>query len=131
MEAGVMGSFAQMVLDNELAGSIQRLRKGLSADAEHLAVNIILDVMNGSRNFLGQKHTMKHLRGGEMALTKLAERNSWDAWDEKLNRKQMADYAVEESERILREHVVPPLDLAQEAELDKILAAAEKEMGRG
>ncbi len=130
MEAGVMGSFAQMVLDNELAGSILRLRKGLSADADHIAVNIILDVMNGTRNFLGQKHTMKHLRGGEMALTKFAERNSWDTWDEKLGRKQMADYAIEESERILREHQPLPLDPSQEAELDKILAAAEKETAK-
>lgn len=127
MEAGVMGSFAQMVLDNELVGSVQRLRKGLSADAEHLAIDIILDVMNGTRNFLGQKHTLKHLRAGEMALTKLAERNSWDTWEEKLGRKQMADYAIDEAERILRDHVVPPLEAAQEAELDKILAAAERE----
>jgi len=126
MEAGVMGSFAQMVLDNELVGGVQRLRKGLSADAEHLAVNIILDVMNGTRNFLGQKHTIKHLRGGEMTLTKFAERNSWDTWDEKLERKQMADHAIDEAERILREHQVPPLDPAQEAELDNILVAAER-----
>ncbi|HNK62741.1 MAG TPA: trimethylamine methyltransferase family protein [Anaerolineales bacterium] len=130
MEAGVMGSFAQMVLDNELVGSVQRLRKGLSADAEHIAVNIILDVMNGTRNFLGQKHTMKHLRGGEMALTKLAERNSWDTWDEKLGRKQMADHAIEEAERILREHQVVPLSAEQEKELDKILAAAEQETAK-
>ncbi|MCL4269188.1 MAG: trimethylamine methyltransferase family protein [Anaerolineales bacterium] len=127
MEAGVMGSFAQMVLDNELVGSVQRLRKGLSADAEHLAIDIILDVMNGTRNFLGQKHTLKHLRAGEMALTKLAERNSWDTWEEKMGRKQMADYAIDEAERILRDHIVPPLEAAQEAELDKILAAAERE----
>jgi trimethylamine--corrinoid protein Co-methyltransferase len=127
MEAGVMGSFAQMVLDNELAGSVVRLRNGLSADAEHLAVNIIGNVMNGTRNFLGQKHTMKHLRAGEVALTKLAERNSWDTWEEKLERKQMADHAIEEAERILREHTVPPLDPQQEKELDRIMAAAEKE----
>ena len=127
MEAGVMGSFAQMVLDNELVGSVMRLRKGLSADAEHLAVDIILDVMNGTRNFLGQKHTMKHLRAGELALTKFAERNSWDAWDEKLGRKQMADYAMDEADRILREHTVPPLEHQQEQELDRILAAAEAE----
>jgi len=124
MEAGVMGSFAQMVLDNELAGSVHRLRAGLSADAEHLAVEIIGNVMNGTRNFLGQKHTMKHLRGGELALTKLAERNSWDTWEEKLERKGMADHAVDEAEKILREHVVPPLEPQQEKELDKILAAA-------
>ncbi|HSO13073.1 MAG TPA: trimethylamine methyltransferase family protein [Anaerolineales bacterium] len=128
MEAGVMGSYAQMVLDNELIGSIMRLSKGLSADAEHLAVDIILDAMNGTRNFLGQKHTMKHLRAGELSLTRLAERNSWETWDEKLERKQMADHAIDEAERILKEHVVPPLEPQQEKELDRIMAAAEAEM---
>src|SRR5687768_9104254 len=128
MEAGVMGSFAQMVLDNELAGSVMRLRKGLSADIEHLAIEIIGNAMNGSRNFLAQKHTMKHLRAGEMALTHLAERNSWDTWEEKLERRQMADHAVAEAERILREHPAPPLEPQQEKELDRIMAAAEKEM---
>lgn len=128
MEAGVMGSYAQMVLDNELAGSVLRLRKGLSADAEHLAVEIIGNVMNGTRNYLGQKHTLKHLRAGEVALTRLAERNSWDTWEEKLERKQMADHAVDEAERLLREHVVPPLEPQQDKELDRIMAAAEKEM---
>ena len=127
MEAGVMGSYAQMVLDNELVGSTMRLKKGFSADAEHLAIDIIANVMDGTRNFLGQKHTLKHLKGGEMALTKLAERNSWDTWEEK-GRKQMADHAIEEAERILREHEVPPLEPQQEKELDKIMAAAEQEM---
>jgi trimethylamine--corrinoid protein Co-methyltransferase len=130
MEAGVMGSYAQMVLDDELAGSILRLRRGLSADAEHLAVEVIQNVMDGTRNFLGQKHTMKHLRAGELALTKLAERNSWETWEGKLGRKQMADYAIVEAERILREHVVPPLEPQQEAELDRIMAAAARELVR-
>src|SRR5262245_10838243 len=121
MEAGVMGSFAQMVLDNELAKSVHRQLAGLSADAEHLAVEVINTVMDTNRNYLASKHTLKHLRAGEMALTKLAERNSWDTWEEKMGRKQMADYATDEAERILREHVVPPLEPQQEAELDKIL----------
>ncbi len=41
MEAGVMGSFAQMVADNEFAGSISRLRKGIAADADALAVEVV------------------------------------------------------------------------------------------
>ena len=127
MEAGVMGSFAQMVLDNELAKSVLRLRTGLSADVEHLAVEIIGNVMDGTRNYLGQKHTVKHLRAGELALIKIAERNSWDTWDEKLGRKQIADYAADEADRILREHVVPPLEPHQEQELDRILEAAARE----
>jgi trimethylamine--corrinoid protein Co-methyltransferase len=130
MEAGVMGSFAQMVLDNELAKSVMRFRTGLSADVEHLAVEIIGNVMDGTRNYLGQKHTIKHLRAGELALIKLAERNSWDTWEEKLGRKQMADYAADEADHILREHVVPPLEPRQEQELDRILAAAAQETMR-
>jgi trimethylamine:corrinoid methyltransferase-like protein len=61
-------------------------------------------------------------------LTKFAERNSWVTWEEKFERKGMADYATVEAERLLREHVVPPLEPQQEKELDRIMAAAEKEM---
>lgn len=127
MEAGVMGSYAQMVLDNEFVGGVMRLRNGLSADVEHLAVEIIGNVMDGTRNFLGQKHTLKHLKAGELTLTKLAERNSWETWEDK-GRKQIVDHAIEEAERILREHQAPPLEPQQEKELDRIMAAAEKEM---
>jgi len=130
MEAGAMGSFAQMVLDNEFASSVLRLRKGLSADSTHLAVDIIANVMNGTRNFLGQRHTMNHIKAGELALTKLAERNSWDTWEDKLGRKQIADNATDEAEKILRAHQVPPLEPQQEKELDRIMAAAEKETGK-
>ena len=131
MEAGVMSCYAQMVMDNELAGSVLRLRRGLNADAEHLAVEIIGNVINGTRNYLGQKHTLKHIRAGEMALTKLSERNSWETWEDKLGRKQLADRATDEADRILREHVVPPLEDKQNQELDAIMAAAEKELVRG
>lgn len=129
MEAGVMGSYAQMVLDNEFVGGVMRLRQGLSADVEHLAVEIIGNVMDGTRNFLGQKHTLKHLKTGELALTKLAERNSWETWEGK-GKKQIVDHAIEEAARILREHQVPPLEPQQEKELDKIMAAAKKEMAK-
>ncbi len=130
MEAGVMGSHAQMVLDNELVGSVMRLRTGLSADAEHLALEVIGNVMNGTRNYLGQKHTLKHIRAGELTLTKLAERNSWETWDEKLGRKQMADYAIDKAEKLLKEHQVAPLEPQQEQELDRIFDAAARETAK-
>ena len=59
MDAGVMGSFAQMVADNEFASSILRLRQGVGADQEALAVDVIAAAMQGTRNFLGQRHTMQ------------------------------------------------------------------------
>jgi trimethylamine--corrinoid protein Co-methyltransferase len=126
MEAGVMGSYAQMVLDNELAGSILRLRRGVEVNDDTLAFANVVKAMDGTRNFLGQKHTMQHLKT-ELKLTKLAERNTWETW-EKNERKSIADYAQAEAERILREHQVPQLEPQQEKELDRIMVAAEQEM---
>jgi trimethylamine--corrinoid protein Co-methyltransferase len=127
MEAGVMGSFAQMVADNELTGSIRRLRRGIVADEDALAVAAIAAAMNGTRNFLGQKHTSRYLKSGEVLLTRLAERGTWEMWDNG-GRKGMAERAQAEAERILREHQVPPLDEAQEKELEALMAAAESEL---
>ncbi|MBI5354553.1 MAG: trimethylamine methyltransferase family protein [Chloroflexi bacterium] len=127
MEAGVMGSYAQMVLDNELAYSVLRLRKGFSADEEALGVDMIARIMDGSRNFLGQKHTMKYLKAGEVQLTKFAERSSWEAW-ERNGKQGMVDHAIDAAEKILREHEVTPLEPQQEKELDDIMSAAEKEL---
>jgi trimethylamine--corrinoid protein Co-methyltransferase len=83
--------------------------------------------MDGTRNFLGQKHTMKYLKSGEVNLTRLAERGTWETW-EAGGRQGFAERAQAEAERILREHEVPPLEAAQERELDAILATAEKEL---
>ncbi len=127
MEAGVMGSFAQMVADDEFAGSIQRLRDGFAADEDALAVEVIAAVMGGTHNFLGQKHTLRHLKAGEVLLTRLAERGSWEAWNDG-GRQGLPERAGAEAERILREHQVPPLEPAQEKELDALMAAAAQEL---
>ena len=127
MEAGVMGSYAQMVADNEFAGSIYRVRKGFSADADALAVEVVAAAMSSTRNFLGQKHTMQYLRSGEVFLTKLAERGSWEAW-QAAGRLGFLERAQAEAGRILHEHQVPPLEAAQERELDALMAAAEREL---
>jgi trimethylamine--corrinoid protein Co-methyltransferase len=125
--AGVLSTYAQMVADNEFAGSIQRARRGFSTDVDAVAVDVIATVMNGPRNFLGQKHTTRYLKGGEVLLTKLAERSSWETWEQG-NRWGLAEQAQAESERILREHQVEPLSDAQEKALDEIMSAAENEL---
>lgn len=127
MEAGVSGSFAQMVADNEFAGSVLRMKRGFEVNDDSLALELFSPVMDGSRNFLGQKHTMKYLRAGEVLLTKMSERGTWETW-EKEGRPELAKRAQAEAERILREHQVEPLEERQEKELDKILVEAEKEM---
>jgi len=127
MEAGAMSTYAQMVADNEFASSIHRVRRGYVADEDTLAVEVIARIMDGPHNFLGQKHTMKHLKSGEMFVTRLAERGSWESWDTG-GRRGLAERAQAESERILGEHQVEPLTETQSKELDAIMASAEKEL---
>jgi len=127
MEAGTLSTYAQMVADNEFASSIHRVRRGYVADDDTLAVDVIAKVMNGPRNFLGQKHTLNYMKGGEMFISKLTERGSWESWN-KGGRRGFAEQAQAESERILREHQVEPLSESQSKELDAIMASAEKEL---
>ena len=127
MEAGVSGSFAQMVADNEFAASIRRLRSRFEVNEEALGVEVIAKVMDGSHNFLGQKHTMKYLKSGEVLLTKMSNRDTWEQWEEG-GRQGLAERAQAKAERILAEHEVEPLEEAQIKELDAIMAAAEKEL---
>lgn len=129
MEAGVLSTYAQMVADNEFASSIHRARRSFTADEESLGVEVIAKVMNGNHNFLGQKHTRKYLKGGEVFVTQLADRGSWETW-EMGGRRGFAEQAQAESERLLREHQVEPLSAAQENTLNEVMAAAEKELVR-
>ena len=128
MAAGIMGAYAQMVCDDEIAASVRRLRQGFAVDDEALAVDVIARVMGGSRNFLGQRHTARYLRAGELFLTRLAERRGWEEW-QKDGRQGMAERAQAEAERLLAEHQVPPLTANQERELDDLLAEAQRLLG--
>lgn len=123
MEAGISSSSTQIVIDNEIAASVRRLNRGFVVDKDSLAVEVIASVMNGSRNFIDQMHTVRYLRAGEILVSKLAERRPWDEW-ERAGRDDMVDRAQAEAERILARHTVPPLEDRQEAELDALMEEA-------
>ncbi|HSB65949.1 MAG TPA: trimethylamine methyltransferase family protein [Anaerolineales bacterium] len=127
MEAGVTGSFAQIVCDNEIAASVRRVKRGFEVSDDSMAVDEIASAMKGSHNFLGQKHTMRYLRSGEVLLTSLAERGSWETW-ETHGRMGMAERAQAEAAKILKNHEVSPLTSDQERELDDILNEADRKL---
>ena len=107
-----MGSYAQMVADNEFAGSITRMRKGIPADTDALAVEEIAALMEGSHNFLRQEHTMKYLKSGEVYMTRLAGNGSWES-GQKAGKSGLVEWVQAEAVRILHDQQVPPLDDAQ------------------
>jgi trimethylamine--corrinoid protein Co-methyltransferase len=127
MEAGVMGSYAQMVCDNDIAASVHRIVRGFSVDEDSLAVDVIGKVMNGSHNYIAERHSVKYLRSGEILFPELGERRTFAEWD-RTGRNGLAENAQAEAERLLAEHQVPPLEDTQESELDKIMQSAAEEL---
>lgn len=123
LEAGVAGAFAQMVIDDEIAVGIRRICRGIGVNDETIAFGVIRDVIDRAGNFLVENHTRRFLRNGELLITRLAERGSWETWTQS-GYKDMVDRAQEFSEVILSKHEVPPLERAQEEELDRILYAS-------
>ena len=90
-------------------------------------MDVIAKVMNGSHNFLEQRHTVRYLRAGEVQYTRLAERRSWGEWD-RTGRQGLAERAQAEAERLLAAHEVQPLTGEQERELDAIMQQATEEL---
>jgi trimethylamine--corrinoid protein Co-methyltransferase len=127
MNAGVMGSHAQMVADNDIAASVKRAIRGFSVDPDSLAFEVIARVMEGAHNYLAEMHTVRYLRSGELVRTKLGERGSFEEWLA-ADREGMTLRAQAVAEKILAEHEVDPLTEQQESALDALLIAAKAEL---
>jgi trimethylamine--corrinoid protein Co-methyltransferase len=120
---GVVSSMAQMVIDDEILGSVKHLVRGFEVNPDSLAVEVIAKVMDGPRNFLGQKHTAQYIRRGEVLQTRLAGREGWGEW-ESSGRKGIVERGAERAAELLSTHQVPPLDTAQLAEMERVIRAA-------
>jgi trimethylamine:corrinoid methyltransferase-like protein len=115
------------VCDNEIAAGIQRVLRGFSTDEKALAVEVIASVMDGNKNFAGERHTISFLRAGEILISRIPERRSWQEW-EVSGRAGFVERAQAQAENLLSTHEVPPLSDAQERELEMIIKAARKQL---
>ncbi len=68
----------QLFVDDEMVRMIRRIADGIVVDEPHLALDVIEKVGIGGM-FLGQRHTMDHLRA-EHFVPKLVDRRSFDLW---------------------------------------------------
>jgi trimethylamine--corrinoid protein Co-methyltransferase len=119
MAGGVCSCNEQMVIDNDIFGMVQRVRRGFTVDEDSLAVEVIAHAMHTSRNFLKEMHTRKYLRAGEVWQGRLGvQETGWEMWAAAGNHTVM-DRARFETTKILAEHQVPPLPADQDRELKK------------
>lgn len=60
MMASLLGtSFAALVLDNDMLGSIQRMLRGMEVNEATLGFDVIRQTVEGDGHFLGQAHTLE------------------------------------------------------------------------
>jgi trimethylamine--corrinoid protein Co-methyltransferase len=122
MAGGVCSCHAQIVIDNDIYGMVQRVRAGFEVSEDSLAVDVIAHAMDTTRNFLREPHTRKYLRAGEVWQGRLGlQETGWDMWTA-AGSPTIIDRAQKVAEHLLAEHWVPPLLDEQERELKNIFS---------
>lgn len=109
-----------LVLDSLLIDMVRVEAAGMDISQEALALDVIKAV-GPKGHFLSQPHTRENLRKFEYAERGL----SLNAGD---NGQSALKYALEKTEWILENHHPEPLEEEKQAELTKILKAADKEL---
>ncbi len=124
---GTMGfSLKEFVIDNEIVGITRRLLAGFEISDETLALACVHRV-GPKGNFLNDIHTLENFRSQGIYAPTLFSYENYSSWQKEA--KQLADKAYENVSLILEKHAVPPLEDHVINELDRILKAADAEIG--
>ncbi len=110
-----------LLLDYDLYQKARYALMGMDIDSETLALDTV-DAVGPGGHYLAQKHTRKHMR--DSMRRGIAHQIGQDG-----KYRDPRDYAVERTKWILANHQPEPLEAAKQKELDRILAAADRELG--
>jgi trimethylamine--corrinoid protein Co-methyltransferase len=110
----------QLILDDDLYHRARYYLMGMDVNPETLAVDAIRAVGPGG-NFLGQKHTREHIRTSlvRSVTHQLGPDNKY---------RHPREVALEKVDWILKNHHPEPLEDTKQAELTRILGAADAEL---
>ncbi len=111
----------QLFIDDEMVNMIRRIADGILVDDDHLGLDVIEKVGIGG-TFLGQRHTMDHLRR-EHFLPKIVDRRSHDLWAAD-GRRTMEERARARVVEALARPVPSPLPDPMVRKLDEIIEDA-------
>ncbi|MDH3365799.1 MAG: trimethylamine methyltransferase family protein [Thermoplasmata archaeon] len=118
LSSAVVYSPEQLVIDNEVAGALDRVRKGTKIDSETVALDAINKAGPGG-GFLGMRQTLDYFKS-DVWVPRLIDRNVYENW-ERIGRPDMRSIARERARNILDEHSAKPLEDEQKKEIDMIV----------
>ena len=125
LDSGLIFSYTQLVIDNDIFKMIRKVMQGMHIDDENLAVDIIHSVGPGG-DFLMQDHTMKYMRTLPSAPN-LIERGNRERWLS-LGGKELSERATERASDILTNHKPLPLSRDTKSTLRSIVEESEAEI---
>ncbi len=117
--------WAQLVMDNEIAGMVKHAVQGIPVNDETLAVDVIHEV-GPFGDFISHEHTRKHMRTLQ-SQPKLIDRRRRDFWQQ-LGGTDLAERSREEAKYILKTHQPDPLPQGVATALRSIVQNAEEEL---
>lgn len=125
LAAGMIGSFGQLVADDEMIAMMRRFLKGIPVTDHEMALDII-EKVGPKGNFLSEAHTVANMKQSQI-YPDFMDRNTYGDW--KTNGKStFATNAEERALTILEEHKPEPLAVSLQKELTQIIEDAEKEL---
>lgn len=123
LESNLVASYEQLLIDNEIIGTINHVAKGIDIDDDSLALDLISKIGPGGA-YLSCRHTMERFRK-EHLLPKLSDRRYYAAW-KRDGCKALVDSAREKALEILVANEPEPLDGDVDRELVTIIQEARK-----
>jgi len=125
LDLGMTLNWAQLVMDNEFAGMIKHVVKGIRVDDEMLAIDVINEV-GPFGDFISHEHTRRHMKTLQ-SQPKLIDRRRRDFWQQ-LGGTDLALRASEEAKYILKTHKPDPLSAEVASTISSIVEAADAEL---
>jgi trimethylamine---corrinoid protein Co-methyltransferase len=118
IESTTAGAHELLMIDNEIAGMVERALRGIEVNDTTMAASVIGKV-GPDGNYLMEEHTQRYFRG-EHFIPKLADRDKRDIWENSGSR-DMAAHAREAAKKILAAHREREMDPAVTKEIDRFV----------
>jgi trimethylamine--corrinoid protein Co-methyltransferase len=113
-------SYEKFVLDDEMCGMVRRLHRGIAVEPDTLAYDVMANVGPGG-NYLMEMHTVKRCRT-EFWKPDLCDRGGLEAWTQ-AGQPTAVDRARRRWEKLVAQHVDPPLDGTTARQLEEFVEA--------
>jgi trimethylamine--corrinoid protein Co-methyltransferase len=125
MNSGLIVSLESLLFADEIISAVSHFVNGIEVNEETLALDVIANV-GPEGNFLAEKHTVKFLEQ-ETWHSKIMNRRHFRSIKSK-GGKTINQKLEEKAHQIIEEDVCPLVSDDERTELDKIIAAREKEL---